>query len=61
MQYILNRANTPNSVPPKVHLGAAEEDGGETETGASIATAQASSEPTAVRIDGSGAGSKDKR
>ena len=61
MQHILNRSNTPNSLPPKVRPGAADEDNGESETGMSVATAQSSSESTAVRTDSAGPASRDKR
>lgn len=61
MQHILNRTNTPNLLPPKKRSGAAEEDNVESETGASAATTQNSSEPSIVRYDSAGVGSKDKR
>ena len=61
MQHILNRSNTPNSLPSKVRSGAADEDNGESETGASVATAQSSSESTALRTDSVGPTSRDKR
>ena len=60
-QHILNRTNTPNPLPPKLRSGAAEENDDESEIGASIAVAQSSSEPTAVRNDAIASGSKDKR
>lgn len=61
MQHILNRTSTPNPMLPKMRSGATEEDNGESEAGASIATAQTFSESTGVRNDNAGPGSKDKR
>lgn len=58
---ILNRTNTTNILPPKMRSGASEEDHGESETGASVAAAQASLEPIPVRYESAGPGSKDKR
>lgn len=51
----------PNSLPLKMRSGAAEEDNGESDNSASVATAQTSSESSAVRNDSAGPGSKDKR
>ena len=61
MQHILNRTNTPVPLLPKMRSSAAEEDNGESETGASMATAQTSSESTGLRSDSVGPGPKDKR